>query len=104
MILYQGQPPTTTAELYVADRRIISYTVVLANLTAADATVRINHGRAGAVAADTNVVIPDLSIGGNEVVAIDLPLELASGDVLHGNQGTAAAVTVTIDGTDGTQQ
>jgi hypothetical protein len=102
MILYQNQPPTTNASLYAVDRRITSYSIVAANLTNASATFRINHCVAGAAAADTNVVVPDVTVAAHEIFIVDLPVELVSGDVLRGVQGTDGAITVTIDGTDGT--
>lgn len=100
MILYQGQPGTTDTELFAADRRITSYTVVGANISNAAATFRIHHCVAGAAAADANIVVPDIQVPAHQLIAIDLPLELRSGDVLRASQGTVRALTVTVDGTD----
>lgn len=102
MILYQNQPDTTSETLFTSDRRITSYSIVAANLTNAAASFRINHCVNGAAASDANVIIPDVDLAAHEVFVIDLPIQLVVGDVLRGVQSSANAITVTIDGTDGT--
>ncbi len=103
MILYQGQPGTVNSSaLFTADRRITSYTILAANMAGTGATFRINHCVKGATEVTTNIVVPDLAVPAHQIIAIDLPIELRIGDVLRGLQGTVGAITITIDGTDGT--
>lgn len=99
MLLYQGQPGTSTAALYTSDRKLKGFAVVVANTTGSTAVLTLNVGYAGAAAANTNRIASAVSIDANAVVILEYPLELQSGDVIRGLQGTSAALTVTIDGT-----
>lgn len=101
MIVYQGQPGTSSSALYTSDRLFSAFSVTIANTTGTAATARLNVCRAGAAAAATNRVIADAQVEGGQTVIFEFPITLVAGDILRGLQGTSSALTYTIDGTPG---
>jgi hypothetical protein len=98
MKIYQGQPSTSDALLYIADRRFDSFAICVTNTTASAATLTINMAYQAAAAAASNQIISAASIPANSVAVFEFPIELVVGDSIRGLQGTSTALTVTIDG------
>lgn len=106
-MIYQGQPGTDEDALTLrpfgdtsvpANTKVILKQIILANTSSASATVAISLVPSGGTAGAANRIVPDVSVGANSVVTIDLSQVMEPGDFLSAVQGTAEAVTVTISG------
>lgn len=98
--LYQGQPGTAAATVYTVpastDAKITS--IVLANTTGTTATVTLSVVPSGQSAGAANRVLAALAVAPNDTVTVDSPVHMTTGDFLSVLQGTANAVTVTVNG------
>ncbi len=106
--LYQGQPGAAEGTLYTAPANTtdnpapgataILKSMLVANTTAAAATLTLYLVPSGGTAGAGNMLFNALSVAAGATTVIDLEQYMEAGDFLAGLQGTASALTVTISG------
>ena len=98
--LYSGQPGTSEGTLYTVpastDAKVTE--VVIANTSAAPATISLSAVPSGGSAGVANRLVAGLSVAANSVTVLDMSVFLTTGDFLSALQGTSGAVTLTISG------
>lgn len=97
MRVYQDQPGTGDTLLYLSNKRFTHLTIFLANTTGADATITLNVAYQGASAAATNRILSGTLIPAHQTGLVEAGIVIEEGDTIRGLQGTADAITVTID-------
>lgn len=99
IVAYQGQPGTSNATLYTVpvSTNVKITSIVMVNTTSSPATVTLNVVPSGGSASASNQVVPAMSVSGNSVSTFDSPVFMAASDFIAGLQGTASAITVTVN-------
>lgn len=94
LMLYRGQPGTSSATLFTAttDTKIAS--IVLCNTTGNNATVTLSVVNSGG---GTNRIVSEL-VPANGISIINSSIYMTAGDFIAGLQGTASAITVSVSG------
>lgn len=101
--LAQSAPANTTeTTVYTVGTGLscIVKQVIVANVTAAAATLDLSLVPSGGTAGDGNRVVKGQSFPANSTTTLDVVQVLAAGDFLSLKQGTASALTVTISGVE----
>src|SRR6266568_712608 len=98
--MYTGQPGTSEGTLYTvpASTNAKVTEVLIANTSAASASVSLSAVPSGGSAGNTNRLFTALSVDGNAVVIMDMSVFLDTGDFLSAVQTTSSAITLTISG------
>lgn len=90
---------TAASDLYAASgRSVLMKQVIVANKSAAAATVRLSLLPSGVSADAVHQLLPDVSVAANDSLVLDAFQVLAPGDKLSGLAGAASALVVTISG------
>lgn len=102
ILIYQGQVPNTSTELYAAERLAAIHAATVCNTSASDATLSIWVAMDGGAAADGNKVYDDLSIVAGDSVSLANLVNhaLPTGAKIYGQAQTASALTLTVSGTN----
>lgn len=100
-ILGQAAPNTSSDIITVgAGKSQIISTLVVSNVTASAANLRVHARIAGAATGTGNALVYDASILGNSTVTFTLGITLAATDVLTVVSGTGSALTITAFGNE----
>lgn len=96
-LLAQSQPgDTATATLFTATIKTQMNLLVVTNVTGTAATFRLHHDAGGTTFDSTNALYYGKSVAANDSVTVnfaDAGIELAAGDSLGIQAGTASALT-----------
>lgn len=107
--LCQGQPTTSATTFYTAPAVSANVTspsatayineIIIANTSAAIATLRIHLVPSGNAALASNAILYDVPIPANDTKILSgLSMKMPAGSLISVSQGTASAITLTISG------
>lgn len=95
-----NEASTTETTVYIADAPTLLKQVVVANVTAADATTSLSLVPTGGTAGVGNRLYEQVTVPARSTLHFDFAQEMAVGDFLSVKQGTASACTTTISGVE----
>lgn len=99
--LARSRPASTSATtIYTTptSRKTALRNLILANTTAAAATISVSVVPSGGTAGDDNRILKNVSIPANSTTFIDLDVTMNAGDFISIQQGTASAIVTTASG------